>query len=166
VLLAAQTGEIWQLWFASSTVPPQNIPFSGRPAATVFSPGAGGIFVSDAAGHRVVQIQNPGTIPVLTNVISSEAYVNDLAALAISSDGKRLFVADHSGSVIRVFDLSAIGASDSAPTAELPTGAAPVSFTAFSSDRYIVNTGGSAGQPIFFLNTGVPSNMSFVPGER
>jgi hypothetical protein len=161
VLLAVHTGEIWQLWFASSTVPPQNIPFSGRPAAAAFSPGAGGIFVADAAGHQVVQIENPDTNPVVASVISSAPYVNELAALAVSSDGKRLFIADHSGSAIRVFDLSAGG-----PVAELPTSAAPVSFTAFSQDRYIVNTGGSAAQPIFFLNTGVPSNMSFVPGKQ
>ena len=161
VLLAVHTGEIWQIWFASSTIPPQNIPFSGRPAAAVFSPGAGGIFVADAASQQVVQIENPDTNPVVASVISSAPYVNELAALAVSSDGKRLFIADHSGSAIQVFDLSA-----GAAMAELQTSAAPVSFTAFSQDRYIVNTGGSAAQPIFFLNTGVPSNMSFVPGKQ
>jgi hypothetical protein len=170
VLLALHNGETWQLWFASSTVPPQMIPFDGHPVAAAFAPATGGVYVADAAGHRLVQIQNPGSNPVLTTVIASDVYIHDPAALALSSDGNRLFVADHTDSMIRAFDSGAATGAASAPIAELPTSAAPVSLTVFAPDRYRINTvatpGQSPGQPLFFLDTGVPSTVLFVPGEQ
>jgi hypothetical protein len=160
VLLTLYNGEIWEIWLASSTVPPVRIPFSGHPVAAAFAPGTGGVYVADAALHQIVQIQNLRTTPVQTTLVSSEVYIKNPTAAALSADGNRLFVADGTDSVIRVFDL----AGDAALLAELPSGAVPVSLTAFATDRFVVNAGIIAsGQPFFFLDTGVQAKVSFVP---
>jgi DNA-binding beta-propeller fold protein YncE len=168
VLLTVRTAGVWQIWLASSTVPPINIPFSGQPVAAAFNPSNGSIFVADAAGHQVVQIQNLNTNPIFTTLVSSSVYVNDPTAMVLSSDGNRLFLADHTDNVIRIFDVSgsAGGASGVplAPMAELATAIAPVSLTAFAADRFVMNTGSI--QPVFFLDTGVSPKLSFVPGGR
>ncbi len=170
VLLLSQTMGYWQIWLASATAPPLNIPYSGHPVAAAFAPGAAGLFIADAANHQIVQIQNPDTSPVFTTIVSSELLVNDPAAIALSADGTRLFVADRTDSVIRVFDVSGSGSSGAAsvsPMAELPATALPVSLTSFAPDRFLMNAGndgpGSADQPFYFLDTGVPGGISFVP---
>jgi hypothetical protein len=161
VLLASRTGENWQIWLASTTLPPLRIPFSGHPVAAAFAAGAGGVFVADAASHSIVRIQNLEMAPVLTSVFSSEVYVNDPAALVLSSDGNRLFVADRTDKMIRVIDLSGN------LKAELPSDVAPVSLTNVSPDRFLVNAGQDAGhdagQPLYVLDTGVIAKVSFVP---
>jgi WD40 repeat protein len=163
VLLALHTGESSQLWLASTNVPPQAIPLSGNPLAAAFAQGNGSAFVADAAGHRIVQIQNLASNPIVTTVVSSELYVNDPAAMVVSADGNRLFVADHADNVIRVFDLRGSTDGGLAPIAELPTSTAPISLTAFAPDRFVLNAGGSSDQPVFFLDTGTTPKLSFVP---
>ncbi len=161
VLLTSHVGETWQIWLASSTVPPANIPFTGTPVVAAFSPTNGNVFIADTAGHQVVQIQNLNTNPVLTAVVSSPLYVNNPVAMVLSSDGNRLFLADHTDSVIRVFNLS--GAS-LAPMLELATPVAPVTLTPFAADSFVMNAGSI--RPAFFLETGVAPRISFVPGAR
>jgi hypothetical protein len=167
VLLALQTGETWQIWLASSTVPPVEIPFSGLPRAAAFASGNGSVFVADAAGHRIVQIQSLQTTPVLTTLVSSEVYVKDPTSMALSSDGSRLFIGDRSDNVIRVFNAGGGSAGAVAPLAELPTAAAPLSLTAFVPGQFVmnaaVNTAQAASQPVFILDTAVPATVSFVP---
>ena len=166
VMLSFNSGESSQLWLASSTAPPVRIQFAGTPVAAAFTPDAGGVFVADAAGHRVVEIQNLRTSPLPETVISSALYVNDPSALAVSSDGNRLFVADKTDDVIRVFDLTAAQASSVSPELELATSTVPESLTAFAQDRYLMNAGNAGartGDPLYFLDTGVSVRVAFVP---
>ena len=170
VLLVSRTGENWQIWLTSSTVPPMNIPFSGHPVAAAFAPGSSGVYVADALNHQIVQIQNLEATPVFTTVVFSDVYVKDPSALVMSSDGNRLFVADRADCVIRVFDVSARSSGSAAsvsPIAELPSGAVPASLTSFAPDRFLMNAGDVGRQfvnePFYFLTTNVPATISFVP---
>jgi hypothetical protein len=166
VLLSLVSGESSQIFLASATAPPVKIPFDGFPVAAAFAPGANSVFVADAAGHRIVAVANLQTSPALTTLVSSAVYVGDPAAMAVSSDGNRLFVADRADSLISMFDLSAAGAGNANPLLQLATGAAPESLTAFSPDRFLLNAenaGGTAAQPLYFLDTGVSARVAFVP---
>jgi hypothetical protein len=177
VLLALRTGDNRELWTASSTSPPVNVPFSGQPVAAAFAAGTGGVLVADAAGHQIVQIQNLATVPVAAAVLASDAYVNDPGALAMSSDGNRLFIADKTDQIVRVFASNKGKSGIIAPVtpmAELPTSSIPNSLTMFAPDRYLLNAPGNPGQlagqsqdqsaaPLFFLDTGVSPRVSFVP---
>lgn len=165
VLLVSHTDNLQQIWLASSTLPPQSIPFSGNPVAAAFATGNGGVLVADAGSHRIVRIQNLDTTPVLTTVVSSEIYLNDPAAMALSADGDRLFVADQSGLAIRVFDVSGGSAASGALLAELTTADPPVSLTMFAPDRFLINAG-RGSQSVNFLDTGVSPRVSFVPGAQ
>jgi hypothetical protein len=160
VLLSLNSESGSQIWLASSTVPPLRITFSGQPVAAAFAQGTGGIYLADAVGHRIVQIQNLQTTPVFTTVLTSEEYLSNPTALALSSDGQRLFVANQSDSTIRGFNLST--GSAVVPIAVLPVGTAPVSLTVFAPDRFLINAGVTS-QAIYFLDTGVPAGVSFVP---
>lgn len=166
VLLSLHVGETWQLWVASSAIPPSNIPFTGNPVAAVFAQGVAGAFIADAAGHRIVQINELQANPVLATIVSSPDYVNDPSAMALSSDGKRLFLADHTDSVVRIFAVGSGNLADNAslvPVASIPTYIAPVSLTAFSTDRFQMNSA-SELQPFYFLDTGISFKLTFVPG--
>jgi hypothetical protein len=163
VLLAARTGQTWNLWLASASEPPVKIRFSGHPVAAAFSPKDGGVFVADAVSHRIVQIQNAGTTPILTDLISSELLLKDPAAMVLSADGNRLFVADHTDKMIRVISSGAGGTGPAALLAELPTDTAPDSLTILAPDRYILNADDTGSQPLFLLTTGPVSGVSFVP---
>lgn len=163
-LLVSHAAGTRRLWLASSASPPRPIPFPGLPSAAVFVPASSAAFAADAAGHRIVRIDNMDASPSFTTLVSSAVYVDDPAAMALSADGDRLFLADRADRAIRVFDSRTGGA----PGEELSTAAPPVSLTLSTTDRFLINEGAAppAGQPFYFLTTGNPAKVLFVPREQ
>jgi hypothetical protein len=162
VLLVSRTRDIERLWLASRGLAPFQLEFSGSPAAAAFTLD-GGVFVADAIAQRIVSIRNLEGNPVQAAVLAAELSLKDTAALAVSADGQRLFVADRADRVVRVFGLSGGNL-----IAECPTDWAPESLTRVGVDRFLVGTSASdvrasTHQPYLFLDSGTAFRISFVP---
>jgi hypothetical protein len=158
VLLAFGTANASELWFASASSPPVQIPWTGRAVAAVFTSGKTAAFVLDAAANRIVRIENLGATPTVTTILSSEPYLSGAVGIVLSTDDSRLFAADGAGQTVRVFDSGA-----GTLLAELPAAANPVSLVAVSPTRFILNGNAGASQPLFFLDTLQPARVFFIP---
>jgi hypothetical protein len=157
VLLASRGGRKGQLWWASKTVSPVSIDLAGDPVAAVFASGSAA-FVADAAGHSILEIQNLDGGPTVAPLLSSGENLGDPIGMALSADGKRLFVADGASQTIRSFD-----AGTGALLGELPFGSNAVSMTCVSPGRFLLNPPDGTAQPLFFLDTGQPPRVFFIP---
>jgi WD40 repeat protein len=158
VLLAYHAGEHWQLWLASSTSPPVLLQYSGHPAAALFIPGGAGALVADIESHQIVRFESLDAAPVTSILVSSPEFIDDLAGMALSGDGKRLVVADGADKTIRFFDYGT-----GALMGELPADEVPTSLTSFAPDLFLLNAGLPANEPLFLVDTGTPAKVSFVP---
>ena len=163
VLLTSRSGSQRQLWMASAGKSPVLIPFSGQPAAAVFAAGGSTFFIADTAASQIVQFSGLGSAPLDSTMssaplLTSALYVNDPAGLALSTDGSRLFIADHATSIIRVFD-----STSGTLISELTSDAAPQALTAFAPGIFLLNSGNLPPGPFLFLNTSSPSSVLFVP---
>jgi WD40 repeat protein len=157
VLLASRSGDNRQLWWASKSVSPVLIPLAGDPVAAVFSSNSSAL-VANAAGHRILQIQNLDGGPTVATLVSSEPYLADPIGLALSADGNRIFVADGASKTVRSFD-----AGTGALVGELPFASNAVSFTCVSAGRFLLNPPVGTAQPLYFLDTGQPARVFFIP---
>jgi DNA-binding beta-propeller fold protein YncE len=157
VLLASRGDARWQLWWASPTVSPVSIALAGEPTAAVFSSGSAA-FVADAAGHQILQIQNLDGGPTVALLFSSKQYVADPIGMAVSVDGSRIFVTDGAAQTVRSFDSGTGALLD-----ELPYGSNAVSMICVSPGRFLLNPPGGTPAPLFFLDTGQPPRVFFIP---
>jgi hypothetical protein len=157
VLLASGTGADRQVWLASRSSATVSIPLATYPAAAVFT-ADGVIFLADSAGHQILRIDGLDGAPAATPVFSSDVYLSDPVGIAISVDGRRLFVADGAGKMIRVFD-----SRDGSLLAELPAEAEIVSLTVISHSQLLLNTAAETPGAFSFLDTGEPARMFFIP---
>jgi hypothetical protein len=160
-LLASQSGDSSQLWLVSQTQAPVKMAGFSRPVAAVIASGGSNAFVADAATHQILLVRSLIAHPAITPLVVSEQYVADPVGLALSTDGTRLFLADGSGKVIRVFqsDTGALGA-------ELPLQAAPLSLTPLSTSLFLLDGRTRKEQPFFFLDTRAEGRVFFVPAGQ
>jgi hypothetical protein len=157
-LLASNEGDSWRLWIASPMKAPVVIAGLTRPVAAVFAIGGTIAFVADAAAHQILQISGLNTSPVVAPIGVSDEYVADPVGIALSKDGSRLFLADGTGKMIRVFHTGT-----GALSAELPLQMAPHSLTAYSSSSFLLGGRDRKDQPFYFLDTRADGRVFFVP---
>jgi hypothetical protein len=160
-LLASQSGDSTQLWLVSQAKAPLKIAGFSQPVAAVIASGGSTAFVADAATHQILLVRGLNASPSAAPFVVSEQYVADPVGLALSNDGTRLFLADGSGKVIRVFQTNtgALGA-------ELPLQAAPLSLTPLSSNSFLLDGRTQKEQPFFFLDTRANGRVFFVPAGQ
>jgi hypothetical protein len=157
VLLTSRGDDSSELWWASTSVSPVIIPLTGQAGAAVFSSSASA-FVVDGAAHSIFQIQNLPAGPTVSTLLSSEQYLTKPIGMALSADGTRIFVADGGGQTVRSFD-----AGSGTLQSEMPFGSNAVSMTRVSPSRFLLNPPVGTGQPLFFLDTGQPARVFFIP---
>lgn len=160
-LLASQSGDAFQLWLVSQTKAPVKIAGFSRPVAAVIARGGSTAFVADAATHQILLVRGLNASPAVAPFVVSEQYVADPVGLALSSDGTRLFLADGSNKVIRVFQ-----ANTGVLGAELPLQTAPLSLTTLSTSSFLLDGRTQKEQPFFLLDTRADGKVFFVPAGQ
>jgi hypothetical protein len=158
VLLAAQISGGWQIWLASKTAAPVVAASSGHPTAAVFSSSGASAFVTDVDLRRILLLHDLDSAPGVTPILSDNPRLADPVGIALSPDEARLFIVDRTDKMVRIFS-----SADGALQAEWPVDVAPSFLARVAPHRFLLNQRGSATQPLFFLDTGDPARVSFVP---
>lgn len=86
----------------------------------------------------------------------------DPVGVALSRDGKRLFIADRAGRAVLVYDLAS-----RAPVAELVVDFEPVTLARLSgADLWLLRASAGPNEPLFVLKTDPEPGVWFVPAGR
>lgn len=128
---------------------------AGARAAALWVAG-GSLYV--AASGAVWQVEDYATQPKPYLITASP----DPIGLALSADGRRLFIADRAGRVVLIYEPASRTA-----TAELALDFEPTTLARlFAADLWLLRPSAGPGEPLFVLKTEPEPGVWFVPAGR
>jgi hypothetical protein len=159
IAVGIQNAPVSGIYLISGVNSPVLLVGADDPGAMVFSED-GNLYAANMRTPRITRLENVSTLPVAPLFLDQQEGLADIVGMALSRDGRRLYVASREKRTVCVYDTV-----DRSLLANLPLDAPPSVLEPLSgSDLFFLNTRGSTEEPILLVDTRSTA-VYFVPAS-